>query len=138
MYLVETRLVDGPLSFCYVPASVISSRIAGPGELFSSDFSIAGLRTKSALGNALPFRLRQLQLQCSTSISSLQASSPRSELSAKRAAKNGIDFCRADRNLQVKAWLYGKQSATSGWVRGRYRYFLLLRKVAALQRWPRS
>ena len=33
---------------------------------------------------------------------------------------------------------HGQQSATSGWVRGRYRYLLLLRKVAALQRWTRS
>ena len=33
---------------------------------------------------------------------------------------------------------HGPQSATSGWVRGRYRYLLLVRKVAALQRWTRS
>ena len=44
-------------------------------------------------------QLSQLQLRGSTSISGLQASSPRSELSAKRAAKNVIAFCRADRNL---------------------------------------
>ena len=35
-------------------------------------------------------------------------------------------------------WAHGQQFATSGWVRGRYRYLLLLGKVAALQRWPRS
>ena len=34
-----------------------------------------------------------------------------------------------------KFTVHGQQSATSGWVRGRYRYLLLLRKVAALQRW---
>ena len=28
--------------------------------------------------------------------------------------------------------MHGQQSATSGWVRGRYRYLLLLREVAAL------
>ena len=38
----------------------------------------------------------------------------------------------------VEACKHGQQSAPSGWVRGRYRYLLLLRKVAALQRWPRS
>ena len=62
---------------------------------------LSSLRTKPALGNALLLRFSQLQLRCSTSNSgtSPQASSPRSELSAKWAAKNVIDFCRADRNL---------------------------------------
>ena len=52
---------------------------------------------------ALSVQLRQLQLRCSTSINSPQASSPRSELSGKRAAKNVIDFCRADRNVSSKS-----------------------------------
>ena len=40
--------------------------------------------------------------RCS-SISGPQASYPRSELSAKRAAKKVIDFCSADRNLSSKS-----------------------------------
>ena len=51
------------------------------------------------LGNALLFRFSQLQLLCSTSICGLQASSPRSELSAERAATNVVDFCRTDQIL---------------------------------------
>ena len=46
-----------------------------------------------ALGNALLFWFSQLQLQCGTLKSGPQVSSPRSELSAKRAAKTIIDFC---------------------------------------------
>ena len=64
---------------------------------------LSSLRTKLALGNTLLFRFSQLQLRCSTSISGPQASSPRSELSAKRAVANVIDFCRADRNLSSKS-----------------------------------
>ena len=49
--------------------------------------------------------LSQLQLRCSNLFTGPQASSHRGELSAKRAAKNVIGFCRADRNLfRVKAW----------------------------------
>ena len=51
---------------------------------------------------ALSVYLSQLQLRCSNSITGLQASSSRSELSAKWAAKNVIAFCRADRNLSSK------------------------------------
>ena len=53
---------------------------------------------------ALSVQLSQLQLRCSTSISGLQASSPRSELSAKRAAKNVFAFCQTDRNLSNKSF----------------------------------
>ena len=41
---------------------------------------------------ALSVQLSQLQLRCSTSTSGPQASSSRSELSAKQAAKNVIAF----------------------------------------------
>ena len=75
-----------------------------------STFSAPTLRPahKPALGNALLFWFGQLQqLRCSTFNSGPQgalrvATSPGSELSAKRAAKNVIDFCRADRNLSSK------------------------------------
>ena len=48
---------------------------------------------------ALLVQLSQLQVRCSISISGPQARSPRSELSAMRAANNVIAFSRADRNL---------------------------------------
>ena len=51
---------------------------------------------------ALSVNLSQLQLRCSNSITGPQASSSRSELSAKWAAKNVIAFCRADRNISSK------------------------------------
>ena len=60
----------------------ISSRIAGPGELFSSDFRACARsprwETRCSFG-----LLNQLQLRCSNSITGPQASSSRSELSAK-------------------------------------------------------
>ena len=49
---------------------------------------LSRMRTKPALGNALLFMFSQLQLRCSTLSSGPQAGSPRSELSAKWAAKN--------------------------------------------------
>ena len=52
---------------------------------------------------ALSVQLSQLQLRCSPLISGPQASSSSGELSAKRATKNVIDFCRADRNLTSKS-----------------------------------
>ena len=51
---------------------------------------------------AISVNLSQLQLRCSNSITGPQASSSRSELSAKWAAKNVIAFCWADRNLSSK------------------------------------
>ena len=63
------------------------------------------LRTRP-VGNGWLFRFSQLQLQCRTSISVPQSSSPRivcSELSAKRAAKNVVDCCRADQNTSSKS-----------------------------------
>ena len=48
---------------------------------------------------ALSVQLSQLQLRCGTSISGLQVSSPRSELSAEQATKNVIAFWRVGRNL---------------------------------------
>ena len=73
----------------------------GPKRTFQ--LRLSSLHTKPTLGNALLVRFSQLQLQlrCSTSNSSPQASSPRSELSAKWAA-NVIDFGRADQNLSSK------------------------------------
>ena len=52
---------------------------------------------------ALSVYLSQLQLRCRNSITGPQASSFRSELSPKWAAKNVIAFCRADRNLSSKS-----------------------------------
>ena len=52
---------------------------------------------------ALSVYLSQLQLRCSNSITGPQASSFRSELFPKWAAKNVIAFCRADRNLSSKS-----------------------------------
>ena len=52
---------------------------------------------------ALSVQSSQMQLRCSTSISSPQASSLRSERSAKRAVENVIAFCPADRTLSSKS-----------------------------------
>ena len=67
---------------------------------------LSNLRMKPALDQraALSVQFSQLQLGYSTSISSPQASSLRSELSTKRAAENVIAFCRADRNLSSKSF----------------------------------
>ena len=74
------------------------SRIAGPRRTFQ--LRLSSLRTKPVLTNALLlFSQLQLQLRCSTSNSGPHASPPRNELSAKWAAKNVIDFGRADQNL---------------------------------------
>ena len=62
----------------------------GPRRTFP--LILSSLCTKPALGNALLFRFSQLQLPCSTWNSGPLASSPRSELSAKWAAKNVVDF----------------------------------------------
>ena len=56
----------------------ISRRIVGPGELFSSDF-----RACARSPHWKTRCLSQLQLRCSNSITGPQASSSRSELSAK-------------------------------------------------------
>ena len=81
----------------------ISSKIAGTGELFSSEFQACAQSPHWATRCSLALGFSQLQLQCSTSNSGPQASSPRSELSAQWAAKNVIDFCQADRNLSSKS-----------------------------------
>ena len=80
----------------------ISSRIAGPGELFSFDFRACARSPRWKTRCFFGFFLSQLQLRCSNSITGPQASSSRSELSAKWAAKSVIAFCQADRNLSSK------------------------------------
>ena len=80
----------------------ISSRIAGPGELFSSDFRACARSpswaTHCSFGsvscscNAAPRSVvRKRALPIASSL-----------LIANRAAKNMIDFCQADRNLSSK------------------------------------
>ena len=81
----------------------ISSRIAGPSELFSPDFRACARSPRWATRCSFAVQLSQLQLRCSTSISGPQASSLRSERSAERAGESVIAFCLADRNLSSKS-----------------------------------
>ena len=94
--------------YCWKPdrlrGATISSRIAGPGELFSSDFRACARSPRWAT-------------RCSFgSVKSAAAAMQRldqrsaSELSTKWTAENVIAFCRADRNLSCKSLANYSQS----------------------------
>ena len=107
--------IDLGLPVCIFDASEVVVRFLV--SLFPSPYQV-GLRAQANFSaptfepahearagklTALSVYSSQLQLRCSNSITGPQASSSSSELSAKRAAKNVIALCRADRNRSSKS-----------------------------------
>ena len=84
----------------------ISSRIAGPGELFNSDFRACArslrwtTRPSFGLVKSAAAAMQQLDHRSTIKRAHPVASSPLSE-----QRRTWLLFCRADRNLSSKAWL---------------------------------